>query len=51
MASRDYFFIQQWIKNEQNQDDEEDVDYFDDEYFTPYNDVSIVEENNSHNGE
>ena len=51
MANRDYFFIQQWIKHEQNQDDEENADCFDDDYFTQHEHVFIVEENNSHNGE
>jgi len=51
MGNTDYYYIQQWIKDEQNRDDRGDVVYSDDDRFTIRDDVPIVEENNPYNGE
>ena len=50
MSDLDYFYIQQWKKDEENRDDRGDMVYRGDDRFTLHNDVSIVEED-GHNGE
>ena len=48
----EYFYIQRWIKDEQNRDVARDNESFDSDRFTLYDDVPIVEEdNNPYNGE
>jgi len=52
MGNIDYFYIQQWIEDEQNRDVGRGMVYSDDDSFTIRDDVPIVEEdNNPHNGE
>jgi hypothetical protein len=51
MAERGYFYIQQWVKDEQKQDDRDNLVCSNDDSFTLYGDVPMIEENNPHNGE
>ena len=48
----EYFYIQRWIKDEQNRDVTRDDDFSDSDRFTLYDDVPMIEEdNNPYNGE
>ena len=48
----EWFQIQQWKKNEQNQDVRRDMVYSDDDRFTIRDDVPMIEEDNDpNNGE
>ena len=45
MSSLDYFYIQQWKKDEENRNDRRDLVYPDDDRFTIHGNVPIIEEN------